>query len=580
MKRWAILFLAMFGLLPQLAHAACDDNDSIMTSSEGMAVGSSAGALDYSGKLVVSGATATTCLACTVNSGPIRYKTDGTNPTASSGTAVDADGSFTLTSQSQITNFRVIRSTAESSNLFCEYRYSTSGDAVDSAVSTATDDTQVLFNDGEVLAGDAGMTYNKTTNALTVDSLITSGESSINAGTGGLDFVDSNIIFLGISDDIESAVTAATAGDTIVLASGTYTVTDDIDITKAINIVGQGTNKTIISCATDSKNIFDISASNVKISDLAISSTGNGGGSQMIGAWVLCTGGTSCTGVEFRNISITMSGTGDQWGMLWTDSGGNVKNISCSVTSINDRAHCIEKVAQSTMEVATTLNVTESLLSVSQGGTTGFAIGSRTATTPNISTLNLYNSNATSVETASATSSAFSISATGGTDTRTVVKIYNSTLSGSDNDILEGCTPDCPLTLYDTTLVNNLVSGTITSNGAIITNQIRVLPITQQFLAAAETITANACYAIKPITSNASITTNTTNTFTTPASATAGCIMDVVNVGNFNITLDANANFLTYNGADVVLGQYDSVRVGSAGVGSPWYQLQSPSYNN
>jgi hypothetical protein len=51
-------------------------------------------------------------------------------------------------------------------------------------------DKQVIFNDGGVLAGDAGLTYNKATDALTVAGLVTAGSATI---TGDLT-VDTNVL--------------------------------------------------------------------------------------------------------------------------------------------------------------------------------------------------------------------------------------------------------------------------------------------------------------------------------------------------------------------------------------------------
>ena len=92
------------------------------------------------------------------------------------------------------------------------------------------------------------------------------------------------------------------------------------------------------------------------------------------------------------------------------------------------------------------------------------------------------------------------------------------------------------------------------------------------------TITADGCGSIKPImvgtvgVNDGSVTTNTTDTFTTPAAGNAGCCMEVVNVetGTDTITLDTNANFITGLGTDIVIAAGDAVKVCSNG--SKWYQ--------
>jgi hypothetical protein len=99
-----------------------------------------------------------------------------------------------------------------------------------------------------------------------------------------------------------------------------------------------------------------------------------------------------------------------------------------------------------------------------------------------------------------------------------------------------------------------------------------VVPPTTQTIAATNTITANACGGLKAVTAAGAVTTNTTDTFTAPAAANAGCVMDVCNTGATNaITLDKNTNFFTLAGADVVLLANTCVRVGNDG--TRWRQL-------
>ena len=96
-------------------------------------------------------------------------------------------------------------------------------------------------------------------------------------------------------------------------------------------------------------------------------------------------------------------------------------------------------------------------------------------------------------------------------------------------------------------------------------------PPTAETIEAAATITANACGGFKQITADGVVTTNTTNTFTAPAAANSGCVMAVCNTGaTNNITLDANANFKSTAGADVLLTPADCVIVASNG--TAWYQ--------
>lgn len=98
-----------------------------------------------------------------------------------------------------------------------------------------------------------------------------------------------------------------------------------------------------------------------------------------------------------------------------------------------------------------------------------------------------------------------------------------------------------------------------------------------QLIGAGGTIAADACGGVKQITAVTARTTDTTNTFTAPAAANTGCLMDVVNVSTVVITLDYNILFNSAGAADVVLGSSDTVRVYSNGIA--WYQIGATGNN-
>lgn len=102
-------------------------------------------------------------------------------------------------------------------------------------------------------------------------------------------------------------------------------------------------------------------------------------------------------------------------------------------------------------------------------------------------------------------------------------------------------------------------------------------PPNVETITAAATITADGCGTLKRITATGAVTTNTTNTFTAPATSNSGCVMTVVNTGSNNITLDNNANFKSSGAADVVLTSDDAVIVASTG--SVWYQITALEAN-
>ena len=93
-------------------------------------------------------------------------------------------------------------------------------------------------------------------------------------------------------------------------------------------------------------------------------------------------------------------------------------------------------------------------------------------------------------------------------------------------------------------------------------------PPATQVIASGDTIRDNACGTVKPISATGAVTTNTTNTITTPSAGNAGCLMLLCNVGAQAITLDHNANFLTSDGNDLELAATLCVPVGR--VGTVW----------
>lgn len=94
-----------------------------------------------------------------------------------------------------------------------------------------------------------------------------------------------------------------------------------------------------------------------------------------------------------------------------------------------------------------------------------------------------------------------------------------------------------------------------------------------QTIAGGDTIAADACGSIKQITAAGGVTTNTTDTFTAPATTNKGCVMAVCNTGAQNIVLDNNAHFKSAAAGDVTLGADDCVSVASTG--TVWYQVSA-----
>lgn len=123
------------------------------------------------------------------------------------------------------------------------------------------------------------------------------------------------------------------------------------------------------------------------------------------------------------------------------------------------------------------------------------------------------------------------------------------------------------------TQVTSSLSSLYIATHTVIGATFVVTPPAAQTVASGNTITADGCGTIKRITNPSAVTTNTTNTFTAPATSNAGCFMYVVNTGTSTITLDNNALFVSAGAADVAMTANDAVSVVSDG--SKWYQISA-----
>lgn len=197
---------------------------------------------------------------------------------------------------------------------------------------------------------------------------------------GGLDFaLDSstsgNIVYVGCSDDIQTAITAASAGDTLMLGSCTYTVGTQITVGKALKIVGQGSGNTIItSGATALTSIFTTTADGLQIKGVSFRGT-----DLQYVIIIDLAGGTSTSGNNnvFDDIDIdTSKATDVNSGIELLDTGAVVKN-SVIKTSTGDyvasQSYGIQCDVASTADVAMELIVINTVIediSTDVGGNT------------------------------------------------------------------------------------------------------------------------------------------------------------------------------------------------------------------
>jgi len=298
---------------------------------------------------------------------------------------------------------------------------------------------------------------------LTIDGTIGSSTPAVGTFTE-VELTGVNVKYLLLTDNIETEVAAATAGDSLILAAGTYTITDDIDITKSIRIIGQGVEVTKIVTTTDSKNCFHITANDVEISNLTIDVTAD----DTHGIKADGTGGTVLSDVSLHDLELTLnSHAGVQHAICFYDASGEIKNVEFTVTSSDDSASGIYVENEATAEAATEVHAHNCHATVIGGGGTAsaFAVYDDSATYD--CTLRMFNSHGVVTEGAACTSGG--LAAYGGADALAYAEYCY--FDATDYDLYQATS--ATLTVRACTLDDNSTSGTITEAGTILAKDIQ-----------------------------------------------------------------------------------------------------------
>jgi len=273
---------------------------------------------------------------------------------------------------------------------------------------------------------------------------------------GIVDIATNNITYVPAGANIDTAVANATAGDCLVLAAATYTITDDIDVTKSIAIYGQGEFATIISTTTDDKNVFHVTASDVEIGHLGISVTA----SNTFGVYVTGVAGTVLDDVFLHDLDIVLnSHAGAQHAVRYVDAGGEIKAVELTATSTDESASGIWMENESTAEAATELHA--HLCNATVVGAGGIAGGYRSYndSASQDCTLKLFYSRACVTEGAACTSAG--AAAYNGTNAKLVAE--HCFLKATDYDALQA--NGATFTMRNCALAAGATTGTITFDG-------------------------------------------------------------------------------------------------------------------
>ncbi len=146
---------------------------------------------------------------------------------------------------------------------------------------------------------------------------------------GTLDIAKSNVIYVGCAESIDTAISTATSGDTLILGSCTYSISAAIDVDKSIKLIGQGNEATIIDVGSFTGfSPITITADNVLIKSLKVTATdGNTAGTG--GGMIFATGeaGTTLENVWIEDVHVTVTNdTNAVSGIRYQDAGGGIED--------------------------------------------------------------------------------------------------------------------------------------------------------------------------------------------------------------------------------------------------------------
>jgi hypothetical protein len=271
-----------------------------------------------------------------------------------------------------------------------------------------------------------------------------------------------------LGGDINTYITNATAGDTLVLSSGTYTVTADIAVSKQLNIVGQGNaglysvvetdlHGTRIFCDTNNVSVFNITASNVRIADLSIITQGGGTAAKGIET------ANNLNGLVFQNIDVVMeSGAGTKTAFDVLGSDAIIRDSTFTVVSSNSTAYGVYVHNNSSTTINAIVDVHTTNGWTDAGGTRSSSFYVYNDNDANTITMNLFSSWG---QARTGTANDVAAYANSATTNNAKLNVYQSTLDGADYDIQQSGTN--VITIYGGILVNNTPSGSVTYGGTV-----------------------------------------------------------------------------------------------------------------
>jgi len=291
------------------------------------------------------------------------------------------------------------------------------------------------------------------------------------------------VTYVPIGGNIQAYVTAATAGDTLILGAGTYVVTATITVDKAILIKGQGLSATKVTTATADLAVFTLTASSARITDLYIGNTGTG---TSYGIFV----GDGLTQLQVSNVIAVLGGNGLKYG-IWSQSSITVSNCEMYITSadLNSNGLMIYNDSAATVNISANIQNVRVLSTGATLNNRGIVFNNNNTTKTIVG--NVTNCNLNAYASTGVTDIALYVNST--TTFNVTVNAYNSLFSGADSDVTVISTNSCTLT--NCTLVHGTVTGTVVYSGTQVVGKVNGNTITTGTgvltLAAGKTLTAS-----------------------------------------------------------------------------------------
>lgn len=282
-----------------------------------------------------------------------------------------------------------------------------------------------------------------------------------------LDLAKNNIVYVPIDGSINTYITNATAGDTLILAAGTYTITANINVTKSLTIKGSGKYITTVTTSTAGIRLFNITSSNVLLMDMSV--TNSNAGANVSYCIYAGDGSTQYTNINITNVYTAFTGATTQgtWNIWYNSASGTVQSCNSYSTAVTWLATGIGLTNGLTS--ANTVDVYNSWFIMNSSSASVNCYGSYVAWTANgAATLNLYNCN---VYSNCSGANGFGGYATGAS---AYLVYYNCTIRGNTIDLYNYPTTPGNITLHNSELVNNTTGGTIEYLGTIKTKNLQV----------------------------------------------------------------------------------------------------------